>query len=227
MRTRNKEFLFDNIETFFEHDILVSEKILWIGSSSSESAEGDSGVDFDMAERVIKGLLVLDDIDRGKAIRIIMNNPGGDWYHGMAIYDAIKNCKSEVHITVLGSAMSMGSIILQAADKRIVSPNAKIMIHDGQDSVSGHTKTSHTWIKEYESLINDMYDLYSKKFTNVKRANLPKKIKDRFAQVGWSTSSGRGLSKFEISHLCTVDLILNAHEAKCMNLIDEILGEDE
>ncbi len=64
-------------------------------------------------------------------IEIIMNNPGGDYYHGMAIYDRIKN--SPCHITILayGHAMSMGSIILQAADLRLMAPHAIFMIHDG------------------------------------------------------------------------------------------------
>jgi len=65
------------------------------------------------------------------SIKIMMNNPGGDYYHGMAIYDRIKNSPCHITILVYGHAMSMGSIILQAADLRLMSQHATFMIHAG------------------------------------------------------------------------------------------------
>ena len=95
-----------------------------------------------MAERAIKALHILDSTapTGDKPITVIMNNPGGDEYHGMAIYDAIKSCKNHVTIVVFGMAMSMGSIILQAADKRVMSANSRVMIHYGTWGINDHPK---------------------------------------------------------------------------------------
>ena len=46
----------------------------------------------------------------------------------MAIFDAIKICRSHVTILVYGQAESMSSIILQAADKRIMMPNSTLYV---------------------------------------------------------------------------------------------------
>ena len=112
--------------------------------------DSESGTDANMAERVIKGLHMLDTSapTGDKPITIIMNNLGGDWYHGMGIYDAIKACKNHITIKVFGYVMSMGSIIIQAADKRIMSPNSRMMIHYGTSGYYGHNKDFIKWAKE-------------------------------------------------------------------------------
>jgi len=69
--------------------------------------EVESGTDAKMAESLIKNLVILENINK-EPITIIMNNIGGDVYHGIAIYDAIKACESRVTIKVFGSAQSMG-----------------------------------------------------------------------------------------------------------------------
>ena len=97
----------DDIEVFFEQGLYVPTRTIYMGEIL------DGGTDHVMAERVIKALHVLD-ANSEAPIAILMNNPGGDEYHGLAIYDAILGCKNHVAITAYGHAMSMGSIILQA-----------------------------------------------------------------------------------------------------------------
>lgn len=130
--------------------------------SVTDDEFGESGVNSLMAERVIKGLHVLDTSapSLDKPITIQMNNPGGEVVHGMAIYDAIRLCQNHVTVIVYGRAMSMGSIILQAADERIMTENSKFMIHYGYFGLSDHQKTVYQWVDEsrkYDSWMEGMY----------------------------------------------------------------------
>jgi len=54
-------------------------------------------------------------------ILVILDSEGGDVMGGFAIYDEIRACQNDITIRVVGSAMSMGSVILQAGDKRIMT----------------------------------------------------------------------------------------------------------
>ena len=121
-----------DLDKWFDLNVDTDTRTIYMGSAGYTYDEGETGVDHFMAEYLIKGMHSLESKNK-KPILIIMNNPGGDWYHGMAIYDAIKSSPCECTIKVYGHAMSMGSIILQAADNRIMMPNSRFMIHYGYD----------------------------------------------------------------------------------------------
>lgn len=76
----------------------------------------------------------------GKPMKIIVNSPGGSVIAGLALFDYIQELrKSGHHITVvaLGMAASMGGILLQAGDKRVVGANAMVLIHEVSSGTSG------------------------------------------------------------------------------------------
>jgi ATP-dependent protease ClpP protease subunit len=60
-----------------------------------------------------------------------INSPGGDLFDGIAIYNAVKQHKAKVKGFVDALAASAASFIFMAADERIVTRNATLMIHDG------------------------------------------------------------------------------------------------
>ncbi len=130
----------DEIDKFHDYGIYMPTRTIYMGSEST-SDEGESGCDAFMAERTVKNLHILDSIS-DEQIVIIMNNIGGDEYHCFAIYDAVKACKSHVVIRVVGHAMSAGSIILQAADERVMTPTSRQMIHYGTWGTYDHSKTA-------------------------------------------------------------------------------------
>lgn len=189
----------ESIDRFYDYDIYPETRTLYIGSVSILGGE-ESGVDAHMAERAIKGLHILDS-SSDKPIRIIMNNPGGDKYHGLAIYDAVKACKNHVTITIYGHVMSMGSIILQAADTRIMSANSRMMVHYGTWGAQGIPKVVYSWIEEGKKYDKIMEDIYLESI---------KKIKPRF-------------SREEVKALLDTDTILNAQECIDLGLCDKIL----
>jgi ATP-dependent Clp protease protease subunit len=129
-----------------------------------------------------------------------MNNLGGYVFHGMAIYDAIKKCRSHITIIGTGQVMSMGSLILQAADKRVLTPSAVMMIHHGYDHHDNHIKTIRNWVKfgeKFDEILNDIYF---------------KKIKEKNSDF----------NRKKLDKLLDFDTILLASEAVSLGLADEI-----
>ena len=63
------------------------------------------------------------------------------------IDDAIKICNSYITMVSYGQAESMSSIILQAADKRIMMPNAHFMCHYGSSANAGNYLDTQNWAK--------------------------------------------------------------------------------
>ncbi len=192
----------DSIDRFFEWGVDLDTKTLWMGSVGRDD-DGESGVDHLMAERTIKGLSALDALRQEYPITILMNNPGGDVYHGIAIYDFVRDCKSPVEIKVYGHAMSMGSVILQAADRRLISRNSKLMLHYGQTWLSGdHPLQLRRSLKESELINEWMEQLYLDRI--------------REKHPGYKLASLRDKLK--------ADWYLSAEEAVEMGLADEVIG---
>jgi ATP-dependent Clp protease protease subunit len=88
-------------------------------------------IDDEVANLVVAQLLHLESDDPDKDISVYVNSPGGDVYAGLAIYDTMTFVKPDVRTICVGTAMSMGAVILAAGTngKRSALPNAKILIH--------------------------------------------------------------------------------------------------
>lgn len=146
------------VELFHDRGLFLPTRTIYLGSESSDE-DRESGVDALMAAKLIKNIRILDSISH-EPITIVANNPGGDTYHGLAIYDAIKNCKSSVTMEVFGHAMSLGSIILQAADYRFMSENSMQMMHYGSLNYEGHSLTSIKWSEQEKKINNRIEQIY-------------------------------------------------------------------
>jgi ATP-dependent Clp endopeptidase proteolytic subunit ClpP len=194
----------DDVDKLYDYDLFVPGRTIYIGSVESSISEGESGVEAVMAERAVKGLMLLDQSDGD--ITIVMNNPGGDWFHGMAIYDAIANCRNHVIIKVYGMAMSMGGVILQAADERIMMPNAKFMMHYGTMGMdTTHSKIFEKWAEENKRINTDMEQIFLEKMKEKDPDFKLKKLKE----------------------MLDYDTILTAKETVALGLADKVFGEEE
>ncbi len=194
----------DDVDKLYDYDLYIPGRVIYMGSTESSIDSGESGVEAIMAERMIKALLLLDQKD--EPITIVMNNPGGDWYHGMAIYDAIKACQSHVTIKVYGMAMSMGGVILQAADKRIIAPNAKFMMHYGYMGMdSTHAKIFENWAEESKKINKDMEQIFLLK------------MQEKDPKMKLSA----------LKKMLDYDTVLNARETVELGLADAVLGEED
>lgn len=83
------------------------------------------------ASLVVAQLLYLESQNPDQDIQFYINSPGGSVTAGMAIYDTMQYIKCDVSTICMGLAASMGSVLLTAGapGKRIILPNAQVMIH--------------------------------------------------------------------------------------------------
>lgn len=192
----------EDIDRWFDYSYLSSKRMIHIGSHDAEmeSGEGESGTDCQMSEFFLKAITHLNRISN-QPIVVHMNNLGGDWFHGMSIYDAIRASTAHVYGICWGYAMSMGSIIIQACDSRIVSPNCTFMIHDGTEDLHGPCKSVEAWAKFAAKSRQRMYEIY---FSRMKPAKTRITMK-------------------RIEELCSHDTIFTAEDAVNYGLADWIL----
>lgn len=135
----------DHVWHVHEYDVdLQSNHIYLMGmegyAAGHEEAIGEPGVEYSMANRFIRNLNICMRANPDKPVVIHMKTCGGDWTEGMAIYDAIKSCPMPVTILNYTHARSMSSLILQAANKRVMMPHSYFMYHDGTLAYSGVAK---------------------------------------------------------------------------------------
>jgi ATP-dependent Clp endopeptidase proteolytic subunit ClpP len=185
----------ESIDRFFDYDFHVETRTIYIGDGE------DNQIGPLMAGRVIKAL-VLCNMTPDKPVRIILNTSGGSVFDGYAIFDAISASPCHVTIEVMGSAMSMGSIILQAADERIIHPNVVFMIHDGHESHEGIN------VRDFERWAE-----YSKKID-----------RPRMYQI-LAEKSGKPAHYWEKKSVN--DYILTAEQVVEEGLADRVYGEEE
>lgn len=85
-------------------------------------------------------------------IEVHINSQGGDVFHGIAIYNALKQSKRDIRIYVDGVAASIAAIIALCGKPLYMSPYAKLMLHN----VSGGTYGS---AKDLRQIANQMDEL--------------------------------------------------------------------
>ena len=75
-------------------------------------------------------VLIAEDADA--PISIFINSQGGEIRSGLAMYNMITSCKTEINIYVLAKAFSMAAVLLVAGKKghRFLMPYSEVMIHE-------------------------------------------------------------------------------------------------
>lgn len=123
-----KRLVRDDIDKFMDHGIDLSSRTIFLMGEIEEYT----------VEPAIKALHILD--RTAGDITLKLTTIGGDWYSGMALYDSIILAENPITIIGYGHVMSMGGLVLQAADTRLLSPNATLLVHYGSDWAGGHVK---------------------------------------------------------------------------------------
>ena len=92
-----------------------------------------------LAQTTIGQLLILEQEDPEKEIKVFINSPGGDADAGFAIYDMMKFIKPKIKNICAGVAASAAVIILLGTGKenRVSLPNSRILIHQPSTGVHG------------------------------------------------------------------------------------------
>jgi len=194
-KTSDDKILTD-AEMFFQYKVHLPTRTLFLGPA----ADSEDDTDHNMSERAIIGLHILDNLESELPITIKMKNEGGSVTDGFTIYDEILECRSLVHIIVCGAASSMGSVILQAADKRIIRPNAYVMIHEGETAHAGTVKNIEAWMKFEKEQDERCYQIYLDQI---------RKVDPEFTRA-------------KLINMMKCDKLLNSEQALELGLVDEI-----
>lgn len=154
------------------------------------------------ADAIISQLLLLDNQDPTKDIKMFINSPGGSVTAGMGIYDAMNLCRADVQTFCFGLAASMGAFLLGAGKrgKRHSMPNSRIMVHQPLGGASGQAVDIEIQAKEI---------MYHKAKLNQIMADY----------------TGQPLNKIEED--TDRDRYMSPLEAKEYGIIDHIIGGEE
>ena len=99
-----------------------------------------------------------------KPIVIHINSPGGDLHSGIALLTILQSSKTVIVTIIEGICASAATYIAVAADYRLISPYATMMIHQYSGSVTGKFEDiefqSYTGQKTMDTLYN-IYSTYS------------------------------------------------------------------
>ena len=133
---------------------LLNERIIFLGTP----------IDDQIANLVVAQMLHLESEDPDKEISLYINTPGGGVYAGLAIYDTMQFIKPDVQTICVGIAMSMGALLLSGGTegKRMVLPNAKILIHQVSSGFQGQATDIEIHAKEILDLRKRLDEIIAK-----------------------------------------------------------------
>lgn len=80
------------------------------------------------AKRITAALRSIGD----KPVTVQINSPGGDFFEGLAIYNALAQHPNEINVEVIGLAASAASFIAMAGDSIAIAKAGMMMIHNTQ-----------------------------------------------------------------------------------------------
>ena len=149
-----------DLDTLHAHNINEATGELFLLEPQPTDDSAGEGITPITSAQFLRNFLYLDGLDSRSKIILHMNTPGGDWVHGMAIHDAIRNSNKHVVAINYGEARSMSSVIFLAADTRIMTPNSKFMLHAGAEAVAGTVKQVLTAAKQTKHNQTVMLEVY-------------------------------------------------------------------
>ena len=157
-------------------------------------------VEDQMANLIVAQLLFLESENPEAPIHLYVNSPGGVVTAGMAIYDTMQYISCPVSTICVGSAASMGAVILAAGapGQRFALPHSRVMIHQPLGGAQGQATDiliQAEEIKRTREMLNSI---------------LAKHSGQTIAKIGTDTER---------------DNFMTAKEAKAYGLLDEVLAK--
>lgn len=112
-------------------------------------------------------------------LNIYFNSPGGDVFHGWAMYNQIKRHKASKKVAYIdGIAASIASIIMLACDEVVMGEGSEIMIHRAASGKYGHAS-------DQENLAQRLHVVDAQLITTyIEKTKKSGKLKDRTTVEG-------------------------------------------
>ena len=168
---------------------LLNERVVFLGTPVND----------DVANVIVAQLIHLESDDPDKDISLYINSPGGSVYAGLAIYDTMQFIKPDVSTICVGSAMSMGALLLAggAKGKRFALPNARVLIHQVAGGFEGQATDIEIHAREV--------------------LNLRQRLDEIIAE-----HTGREVAQVRLD--TERDYFMSAEEAKTYGIIDSVIA---
>lgn len=209
MPTNNEQT--NSLHDVHDYSIDVENREIYLHSYFSDDDNNEPGVDYRSAITFEKNLRYLNLLSLDP-ILVHMHLPGGDWQDCLGIYDNIKNSKSPVCIVAYAKVESSSTVLLQAADLRILSANTNFLVHYGSISVDNEHKAALSMIQWSEKESEKMIDIFTERCMNSKVCK----------EKNWKKMM---VKKHIITQLATKrDWILTSEQAVDYNFADGVLG---
>ena len=108
----------------------------------------------ELADSIVRQLLILDSEDEKAPIYMYIDSPGGDVDAGFAIFDVIRYVKAPVYLIGMGLIASAATLVLLAVDKknRIGLPNSRYLIHQPLGGMRGVATDIEIYAKDMEKI---------------------------------------------------------------------------
>ena len=183
----------DNIlDQVHDKNIDMRRRTIWVHGS----------IDEDIFEKFSKNMHMLEQTNGEITIRFC--SEGGHVSYGWGIYDIILASKNYVKVIVESKCESMATVILQAADERIMYSNSRMMIHIGtEEYAEQHPEDIKRWKEWSEKDEKKTEKIYLDKI---------KEKKPRYTRK-------------QLQNLLTFDTIMTPKQAIELGLADKIYGE--
>lgn len=107
---------------------LLKERIIFLGSAINDA----------VANTIIAQMLFLNSQNE-EEVKLYINSPGGNVSAGLAIFDTMNYLRCDVSTICIGTAASMGAVLLSAGTKgkRFALPNSEILLHQVMGGAEG------------------------------------------------------------------------------------------
>ena len=92
-------------------------------------------------------------------IDVRINSCGGDVFSGMAIYNALRQSKSDITIYIDGVAASIAAIIALCGKPLFMSPYAKLMLHNISGGTYGNSEDLRQVAQQMDALQTDLANM--------------------------------------------------------------------
>ncbi|MGB3768982.1 MAG: ATP-dependent Clp endopeptidase proteolytic subunit ClpP [Phormidesmis sp.] len=158
-------------------------------------------VDAESMNLIVAQMLFLEAEDPEKDIYLYINSPGGSVSAGLGLYDTMNHIRPDVATICMGLAASMGAFLLSAGakGKRMILPNARVMIHQPSGGAQGQATDIEIQAKEI---------LYLKNMLNQAMADHTGKP---LAQIKEDTERDFFMAPAEAVEYGIVDKVLDRH----------------
>lgn len=151
----------NELDDIHENNINVKGRIIYL-----HQVDHEDSVSFKTVPGLIKNLDYLNRVGKGPITIKMLSVDGGDIGPGISAYSAIRSSKSKVNIECSGFTASCGTIILQAANTRLISDDGSYMVHFGSISLSADVTAAQSILASNALWKSQMLNIYANRCIN-------------------------------------------------------------